>query len=244
MADANVWSVAWIALATALATGLGALPFVFVPHVGSRWIGRGDALAAGLMLGAVGGLVVAGADVDVAVTLVGLALGAALVAVGSWASERSSDQSSEQARGRHTGIVLMSVMTLHSCAEGIAVGVAFAGDGRIGISTAIAIAVHNIPEGLAISLVLIPAGATVGRAAFMSILSSLPQPLFAVPAFLLVSTRSTLLPWGFGLAAGAMLWMVFGRLLVDAQREAPRAEVVSIAALGVGSMVTLQLVVG
>ncbi len=78
-------------------------------------------------------------------------------------------------------------MTVHSFAEGIGVGVAFGADESLGLVTAIAIAIHNIPEGLAISLVLVPQGVSVLRAAGWSVFSSLPQPLVAVPAFLFVA---------------------------------------------------------
>ena len=67
-----------------------------------------------------------------------------------------------------------------------------------------AIAVHNIPEGLAISLVLVPRGVGVARAAWWSVFSSLPQPLMAVPAFLFVDASTPILPAGLGFAAGAM----------------------------------------
>ena len=45
-------------------------------------------------------------------------------------------------------------MTVHSFAEGVGVGVSFGGGQSLGLVTALAIAIHNIPEGLAISLVL------------------------------------------------------------------------------------------
>jgi len=54
--------------------------------------------------------------------------------------------------------------------------------------------VHNIPEGLAISLVLVPRGASVRSAAWWSVFSSLPQPLMAVPAYVFVEEFGRLLP--------------------------------------------------
>ena len=44
-------------------------------------------------------------------------------------------------------------MTAHSFAEGVGVGVYFGGSGELATFITAAIAIHNIPEGLAISLV-------------------------------------------------------------------------------------------
>ena len=84
-------------------------------------------------------------------------------------------------------LLLVGVMTVHSMAEGAGVGVAFGGGDELGLVTTIAIAIHNIPEGVAISLVLVPQGVGVLRAAGWSVFSSLPQPVVAVPAFLFVA---------------------------------------------------------
>ena len=52
----NVVTVFVVALVTALATGLGALPFVFARRPDRAWLGTANSLAAGLMLGASAGL--------------------------------------------------------------------------------------------------------------------------------------------------------------------------------------------
>jgi zinc transporter ZupT len=113
-------------------------------------------------------------------------------------------------------LVIVAVMTVHSAAEGVGVGVSFGGGDRLGILITAAIAAHNVPEGLAISLVLVPRGASVRSAAWWSVFSSLPQPLIAPFAYLFVETFKTVLPAGLGFAAGAMLWMVWAELLPEA----------------------------
>ena len=110
-------------------------------------------------------------------------------------------------------------MTLHSFAEGVGIGVSYGGGAELGIFITIAIAIHNIPEGLAISLVLVPRGASVPAAAGWSIFSSLPQPLVAGLAFLFVEQFRPLLAAGLGFAGGAMIWLVFAELLPDAREE-------------------------
>jgi len=94
--------------------------------------------------------------------------------------------------------------------------VSFAGTTELGVFITTAIAIHNIPEGLAICLILIPRGTPVWKGSLWSIFTSLPQPLMAVPAFLFVTAFTPLLPVGLGIAAGAMIWMVFSELIPDA----------------------------
>jgi zinc transporter, ZIP family len=141
-------------------------------------------------------------------------------------------------------LLLVGVMTVHSFTEGVGVGVAFGGGRTLGLLIAVAIAVHNIPEGLAISLVLVPRGGLVGGAAGWSVFSSLPQPLMAVPAFLFVETFQPLLAAGLGFAAGAMLWLVAAELVPEALREArpaPVAATIAASALAMGGFQTLLL---
>ena len=141
-------------------------------------------------------------------------------------------------------LMIVGVMTIHSFTEGIGIGVSYGGGaGARRIPITVAIAVHNIPEGLAISLVLVPRGTRVVTAAAWSIFSSLPQPLMAVPAFVFVDFFRAVLPVGLGFAAGAMLWMVVRQLMPDAVRDASTPAVASIVAAGVGVMVLLQVIV-
>ena len=108
---------------------------------------------------------------------------------------------------------------------------------------ALAIAVHNIPEGLAISLVLVPRGVGWIRAALWSIFSSLPQPLMAVPAFVFVAMFQPLLPYGLGFAGGAMIWMVFSELMPDALEEASSNLVAVVVTLSIVAMIAFQVLI-
>jgi len=65
------------ALATALATGLGAVPFAFARERVGGWLGPANAIASGVMLGASAGLLIEGGGRSVVRTLAGGAPAAA-----------------------------------------------------------------------------------------------------------------------------------------------------------------------
>ncbi|MEX2143713.1 MAG: ZIP family metal transporter [Anaerolineales bacterium] len=242
MISGNVWTVFFAALLTALATGLGAIPFFLVREFPRRWLGVFNAIAGGLMLGASLGLINEGTAIDFPLLLLGLIAGVVLISVLNWRLEHDENHhiSTIRESGAKKAFLIIGVMTLHSFAEGIGVGVAYGGSDTLGAFITAAIAIHNIPEGLAISLVLVPRGTSPGKAGLWSIFSSLPQPLMAVPAYLLVTQFQPFLPFGLGLAAGAMLWMVVAELIPDALQEISSEMVGLVLTLAVVAMLGFQ----
>ena len=79
--EPNVVTVFFAALVTALATGLGALPLIFVRSSGRFVLGASNAIAAGVMLAASVSLCREGVDRSLWRTAVGLALGICFVLV-------------------------------------------------------------------------------------------------------------------------------------------------------------------
>jgi ZIP family zinc transporter len=233
-------------LVTALATGLGALPFLFWGHPSRTWLGLANALASGFMAGASIGLVHEAWGFGAARVVTGLLAGALFIAVAGRVLDADPGHHFAgfglEGPAAKSMLLIVGVMTVHSFTEGVGVGVAFGGGETLGLVIALAIAIHNIPEGLAISLVLVPRGVGAGRAAAWSVFSSLPQPLMAVPAYLFVELFRPLLPFGLGFAAGAMLWMVARSLLPEAVDEAPVRAVALVCLASTAGMVALQAI--
>jgi zinc transporter ZupT len=228
-------------LITALATGLGALPFAFLRRISPAAVASANAIAGGLMLGASFGLVAEGTEYGAWQTLTGALLGVLFI-IGSQRLMGDRDIQVGAIRGVDAKrmVLIVAVMTIHSFAEGVAVGVSFGGGATLAFVITLAIAVHNVPEGLAISAVLRPRGVSVLACAAWSIFSSLPQPLMAVPAFLFVETFRKALPYGLGFAAGAMVFMVLEELLPEAYERARRPVVALEVSVTLVAMVLFQ----
>lgn len=241
MSDNPVLWVFILAGITALCTGLGALPFAFLKEISERTLSRSNALAAGLMLGACFGLLVEGSQEGWWQTVVGANLGVLFVLLTSRFLEGREPEAEDLAAADVRQMMLiMIVMTVHSAAEGVAVGASFAGGVELAAIITIAIAVHNIPEGIAITAVLRPKGVSIPKSAGLSILSSVPQPLMAVPAYLFVDAMRPALPYALGFAAGAMVLMVLEELLPDAYESGRTVEVAAVVTLALVAMLLFQ----
>lgn len=231
------------ALITALATGLGPLPFVIWRSMSPKAVSICNGIAAGLMIAASFSLLQEGMALSPTRTILGLVGGFVFIAISHQIIERHDDFHIGNIQGADAVKMLMivGIMTLHSAAEGVGVGVAYAGEGNLGEFITAAIAVHNIPEGLAIALVLVPRGAKVWQAMGWSVFSSLPQPLLAVPAFMFVTFFTPFLPIGLGLAAGAMIWMTLSELIPEALENATSPMIASAVTMSIAGMLLFEL---
>ena len=228
-------------LVTALATGLGALPFAVVRRVSTQTVAYANALASGLMLGASFGLVAEGTVLGSWQTVLGAVIGVLFILVTQIVLKRHDLEFGRiRGAGARRMVLMLIVMTVHSFAEGVAVGVSFGGGMTLAMVIVVAIAVHNIPEGLAITAVLQPRGTSVPACAGWSIVSSLPQPVMAVPAFLLVDAFRGILPYGIGFAAGAMVFMVLVELLPEAYGRGRRPRVAVLVSATLIAMMLFQ----
>ncbi|CAN0309323.1 unnamed protein product [Ectocarpus fasciculatus] len=175
----HVWFYGWV---TALSTGVGAAPLILTHDLGKAMLAYGNAIAAGMMLSASFSLVSEGATVVepegftaewgamfaacLGAPWARVVLGVAAGLVFILSTKKVLDNYEDIKLGELHGIdakkvlLIVFVMTLHSFSEGVGIGVSFGGDGgaRLGFLISATLAVHNVPEGLAVALVLNPRG--------------------------------------------------------------------------------------
>lgn len=110
---------------------------------------------------------------------------------------------SEDARALiRTGLFTSVAVAIHNVPEGLATYMAAIANPRLGLSIALAIAIHNIPEGLAISAPVFHATGNRSQAFWLSFASGLAEPLGALVGVLL--WRDSLNAVAFGVVFAAV----------------------------------------
>ena len=244
----EVAALALAGSATALATGLGALP---VAHLGERAETLRPALwglTVGLMSVAsvVGLLLPALGEGSVAEVAAGLVLGAAfLLASRRLLEGREVHVGRLRGAGVRRSMLVFAVLLLHSLPEGFAIGTAFASDeAGLGLFVILAIALQNIPEGTSVAIPMDAAGFGPGQQFWAAVLTSAPQPVGALIAYALVEEIDALLPVSFAFAAGAMLSLVVVELAPEAFRRDGLPLALAGTAVGGLMMVVLAALLG
>jgi zinc transporter, ZIP family len=140
---------------------------------------------------------------------------------------------------------VLGVLFVHSLPEGFAIGTAFASErDGLGLFIVLAIALQNIPEGTASAIPMQQAGFPAWQQFWAAVATSLPQPLGAVVAYLLVEQIQALLPFSFAFAAGAMLALVALELVPQAFTARTWRSALAGAAAGAVAMLALSAAVG
>ncbi|VCU72454.1 Zinc transporter ZupT [Pigmentiphaga humi] len=144
-----------------------------------------------------------------------------------------------RSRIRRTWLFIFAI-ALHNLPEGLAIGVAYAATDpvRAGALTT-GISIQDIPEGLVVAVALVSIGYSRLTAVTLGILSGLVEPMAAVIGAAVVSFSSALLPWGLGLAAGAMLFVISHEIIPESHRKGH--EVFATAGLMVGFVIMMVL---
>ena len=247
----TVFYYGWI---SAISTGFGVLPLCFFCEMKEYWIGVSNAIAAGMMCAASYSLFVEGCTFHdnnddsslspVVRTGIGCVMGLLFILGTKSFLDSHEDVKVGSLSGADTRKILLIVfvMTLHSFSEGVGIGVSFGGEhgNELGVFISASLAVHNIPEGLAVAIVLLPRKVSKATAAIWCVVTSMPQPLMAVPAFIFVHSFLPLLPVGLGFAGGAMMWVAFMELLIEAYEDTDLVTTGVASTLALGAMLAVQ----
>ena len=245
MADVAILFLA--ALGTAVATGFGVIPVVLLRE---RAHGLTPALlgfSAGVMIVAsvFGLLVPAAREGEAWQLLAGLAAGALFLTLAGRHMKPDGGFMGRSGPGTRSAALVFLVLAVHSLPEGLAIGAAYASDSTgLSLFVILAIAIQNVPEGTAVAVPMQQAGFGFGRQFWTAVETSLPQPVGALIAYAAVEQVEALLPVSFAFAAGAMLMLCVVELLPDAYRDGRSVAASTGLVLGGAIMYALAVLLG
>lgn len=202
-------------------TGIGGLSAFFVSKITNRMMGFLLEFSAGLMTAVVCFELIPRAFElgGTLYTFAGVISG--IIAV-VWI-ENSLKNSSFLKSSKNTGLlragVLMAVaIALHNFPEGFAVGSGFEASASLGLTITAVIMIHDIPEGLAMAVPMRAGGFSKLKAFAYTILSGVPMGFGAFLGAALGEISQNLIAACLGFAGGAMLYIVYGELVPESKR--------------------------
>lgn len=204
-----------------IGTGSGAIIALFVKNPSKGLLG--------FILGFAGGIMLAIVLTDLLpeaieagsffIAFIGLLMGAILILVLDLKLPHFHffETTEELARYIRTGTILGLGIAMHNLPEGIAIGASYIASPALGFTLAFTIALHNIPEGIAMACPLCAGGMRLRWILFYTAMAGLPMGLGAFLGSSLGAISSLVLSLSLGFAAGAMLYIIFGELIPGAQ---------------------------
>lgn len=127
----------------------------------------------------------------------------------------------------------------HNFVDGAVVAAAVMTSIPLGVSTALAVAAHEIPQEVGDFAILLHAGYSRGRALFLNVLSSAASAVGAVAAFMAFDMVPRLLPYFLAMAAASFLYVAMADLIPGLHRgrtDASSMRQILLIAAGIGTM--------
>lgn len=113
-------------------------------------------------------------------------------------------------------LLFVIAIAIHNLPEGIAAGVGFGGgDMASALTIAGGIALQNIPEGMVIITPLLAAGVSRGRTFLIAVATGVIEVVGTLVGFFAVSLSSAILPFALAFAGGAMLYVISDEMIPE-----------------------------
>ncbi|AZZ46009.1 hypothetical protein C1896_14550 [Pseudomonadaceae bacterium SI-3] len=158
--------------------------------------------------------------------------------------ESTGPRGPEFARLNRVWLFVLAI-ALHNIPEGMAIGVSFAnGDLSVGLPLTTAISIQDIPEGLAVALALRTTGLSARASVLIAAASGLMEPIGALVGIGMSSGFAIAYPVSLGLAAGAMIFVVSHEVIPETHRNGHQTPATLGLMLGFAVMMFLDTALG
>lgn len=117
-----------------------------------------------------------------------------------------------------TGVIISIGLAIHNLPEGLAIGSGFGSSISLGVSLAIAICLHDIPEGISMAIPMKNGGMNKYKVVFLIILSGITTGIGAFIGAFIGTISKEIISFCLSFAAGAMLYIVSGELIPESNK--------------------------
>lgn len=121
---------------------------------------------------------------------------------------------------KHAKVAFMAALGLmiHNFPEGIIMGCGFAAGGTLGIKMSIIIAIHDIPEGIAVSAPLIASRVRISKILFYTFITAFPTAIGTWIGAYIANISVNVLGACLSFASGIMLYVVCGEMIPESSK--------------------------
>lgn len=203
-------------LAGVIGTGLGALIAIFLCKPTYTTISTVLGFSGGIMISIVCfDLIPESLAVGgILYGLTGIILGSIIIALLDYITPHAHFISdNDNRRYVRTGILLGIGIAMHNLPEGLAIGAGYAHSTELGLSLAIVITLQNAPEGIAMAAPMYIGGVRPLKIILACLLAGLPMGIGAYIGAEVGTISEQFLSIALGFAAGAMLYISFDELI-------------------------------
>jgi len=221
----NVYEIFWISMIAGLATTFGSLLVLMFGKPQERVLASLLAGAGGVMLAVVSVNLLPNAwEIGPPLQVgIGFVLGVLFMFLAAKRLNVSNNTLplSRRQRLKKTGLLIATGIALHDIPEGMAIAVSQEAAPGLGLLIAFAITLHNLPEGMATAAPLKMAGIRGWKILLLNIGIAFFTPLGALFGLFALENVQNSLAFFLALAAGAMTFLVFSELIPLSRERHP-----------------------
>ena len=150
--------------------------------------------------------------------LIGIILGILCMIVCDYIVDKKFTKKGYTSSLLKTGVIISIGLAIHNFPEGLAIGSGFEASLKLGYALAIAICIHDIPEGISMAVPMKNGGMKLKKVIWYVILSGITTGIGALFGKIIGSISTKIIAMCLSFAAGAMLYIVSGELLPEANK--------------------------
>lgn len=204
-----------------IGTTIGGLIGIFTKKSTNKFLSFVLSFASGLMLAVVCFSLIPEAlnILDISMVTIGIIIGiGCMIVCESWINKNyinKDTDNNDSWKILKTGIIVSVGIAIHNIPEGIAIGSGYAESSVLGLSLAIAICMHDIPEGLSMAVPMKKGGMKPWKIMLYVISSGLATGIGALFGAWIGNISDQVISMCLSFAAGAMIYIVSGELIPE-----------------------------